>query len=218
VRRAVPSGSGKRRYRTNKIDNAVGHAQGARGLDAAAQLHDLGAQLPAGQVHSFAVGRALLLQLQTRKVLVGEVHEARPNVLPDQVLGLGVLALGGDLDLELAGAEAEVEHRLAAVGLAVGLGAVGIAQAAGARGLAHAGIVLLHLVEARDAEIDAALADKGGDVGGGEEDEGDGQVLDKGDVEAVLAAELDVSALEEVKGGGEQAALCDGWSVEHDLG
>lgn len=60
---------------------------------------------------------------------------------------------------------------------------------------AHAGLVLLDLVVARDAEVDLALADEGGDVGGGEEDECDGEVLDEGDVEAVLATELDVGAL-----------------------
>ena len=32
--------------RTNKIDNALGHAKGARRLDTPAQLHNLGAQLP----------------------------------------------------------------------------------------------------------------------------------------------------------------------------
>jgi len=34
------------------------------------------------------------------------------------------------------------------------------------------------LVAARDAQIDASFADEGGDVGGGQEDQGDGEVLD----------------------------------------
>lgn len=74
----------------------------------------------------------------------------------------------------------------------------------------HTGLVFLHLVVACDAQVDLALAYKGGNVGGGEEDEGDGEVLDKGDVEAVLTAELDVGALEEVEGGLLEAAL---WGV-----
>lgn len=65
----------------------------------------------------------------------------------------------------------------------------------------------LDLVVAGDAEVDAALADKGRDIGGGEEDEGNGEVLDEGDVEAVFAAELDVGALEEVESSGIETAL-----------
>ena len=63
------------------------------------------------------------------------------------------------------------------------------------------------LVTASDTQVDAALADEGGDVGGGEEDQGDGQVLDERDVETSLAAELNVAAGEEIKGGLLQAAL-----------
>lgn len=66
------------------------------------------------------------------------------------------------------------------------------------------------LVAPCDAEIDAAFADEGGDVCGGEEDESDRQVLDQGDVEAVFAAELDVAAGEEVERGLLEAALCKG--------
>lgn len=54
------------------------------------------------------------------------------------------------------------------------------------------------LIKARDAEINLTLANECGDVGGGEEDEGDGKVLDERDVEAVFAAELDVGSFEEV--------------------
>lgn len=64
------------------------------------------------------------------------------------------------------------------------------------------------LVAARDAQIDAAFADEGRDVCGGEEDECDGQVLDQGDVEARLAAKLDVAAGEKVQGGLLETALC----------
>jgi hypothetical protein len=68
--------------------------------------------------------------------------------------------------------------------------------------------VLLDLVPASNAEIDLAFANEGGDIGGGQEDEGDGVVLNEGDVEAVLAAELDVRALKQVQCSGIQTALC----------
>lgn len=38
------------------------------------------------------------------------------------------------------------------------------------------------LIPAGYTEVDSAFADKGGDIGGGEEDEGDGVVFDEGDV------------------------------------
>lgn len=63
------------------------------------------------------------------------------------------------------------------------------------------------LVAACDADVDAAFTDEGGDVGGGEEDEGDGEVLDEGDVEAGFAAELNVAAGEEIEGCLLEAAL-----------
>ena len=62
-----------------------------------------------------------------------------------------------------------------------------------------AGLVLLDLVVAGDAQIHLALAHKRRDVGGGEEDQRDGEVLDERDVETGFAAELDVRAGEEVE-------------------
>ena len=62
------------------------------------------------------------------------------------------------------------------------------------------GFVLVDLVSACDAEVDAAFADEGGDVGRGEEDESDGVVLDEGEVEARFAFELYVGTGEEVEG------------------
>lgn len=52
--------------------------------------------------------------------------------------------------------------------------------------------MLLHLVPARDAEVDLALANEGRNIRRGKEQQGDGEVLDKGNVEAVLALELDL--------------------------
>jgi hypothetical protein len=59
--------------------------------------------------------------------------------------------------------------------------------------------VLLDLVAACDTQIDAALANEGGDVGGREEDEREREVLDKRNVKARVAVELDVRAVEEVE-------------------
>jgi hypothetical protein len=58
--------------------------------------------------------------------------------------------------------------------------------------------VLGDLVAAGDTKVNAALADEGWDVGGGQEDQRNGQVLDQRDVEAGFTAELDVGAGEEV--------------------
>lgn len=64
------------------------------------------------------------------------------------------------------------------------------------------------LVTAGDTDVDAALADEGGDVGGGQEDQGDREILDEGDIKAGFATELDVRAGEEVEGSLLEAALC----------
>ena len=142
-------------------------------------------------------------------MLGSKVDEAGADGLADEVLGGGVGALLGHLDLQLAGAKAKVHH-LVAAGLALAIAVRGDGVPAGAVVRLDAGIVLPDLVPARDANVDLPFSDKGGDVGGGEEDEGDGKVLDEGDVKAVLAAELDVGALEEVQRGGVQASLCAG--------
>lgn len=73
--------------------------------------------------------------------------------------------------------------------------------------------MLRDLIPARDAQVDFALSDEGGDVGGGEEDEGDWEVLDEGNVEARVTVELNVGAGEEVENWLLEAALC----VELDL-
>ena len=65
-----------------------------------------------------------------------------------------------------------------------------------------------NLVAAGYAKIDAAFADKGGDIGSGEEDEGNVVVFDEGNVEAGFTAELNVRASQEVEGGLLEAALC----------
>lgn len=77
--------------------------------------------------------------------------------------------------------------------------------------------MLSDLVPACNAQIDAALADEGRDVGCGQEDQCDGEVLDQCDVEAGFAAELNVTAGEEVEGGLLEAALWNAMLVGRSL-
>jgi hypothetical protein len=70
--------------------------------------------------------------------------------------------------------------------------------------------VLGDLVAACDTEIDTTFAHEGGDVGGGEEDEGEREVLDEGDVKAGVPVELDVGPVEEIEACLVEAALCIG--------
>lgn len=67
--------------------------------------------------------------------------------------------------------------------------------------------MLRHLIAPGYAQIDAAFSDERGDVSGGEEDEGKRKVLDECNVEAGVAMELDVGAVEEVKAGLVETAL-----------
>lgn len=68
--------------------------------------------------------------------------------------------------------------------------------------------MLFDLVATGDSEVNTALADEGGDVGGREEDEREGKVLDERNVEARVAVELNVRAVEEVEADLVEAALC----------
>lgn len=122
-----------------------------------------------------------------------QTREASADSETDKILGGSVFALLGNLDLELAAAKLKAHDGLAVRG--------------GLFILADDGGSFLDLVVAGNTQIDATLADKGRDIGGGEEDEGDGEVLDEGDVEAVFAAELDVGAFEEVESSGIETAL-----------
>lgn len=172
---------------TNEIDNAVGNTQSTCGLHTATQLNDLRLKL-ASRRHT----------LQFRKVLPRQVDKARAYALAHQILRDRILSLLGNLGLQLARPKAQVHHHLAA-----GRNGVGLAV-----GCTDASVMFLDLVPACDSEVDLALANEGGDIGGGEEDESDGEVLDEGNVEAVLAAELNVGTLEEVQGGGIEPTLC----------
>jgi hypothetical protein len=86
--------------------------------------------------------------------------------------------------LQLAAAETEIEDLFNAGGLALG----------------QSSVVLGDLVATSDTDVNATLTDEGGDIGGWQEDECDGQVLDQRDIKTSLATELDVGAGEEVEG------------------
>lgn len=68
--------------------------------------------------------------------------------------------------------------------------------------------MLLDLVAACDTQIDAALTNEGGNIGGGQEYEREREVLDKRNVKARVAVELDVGAVEEVEADLVETALC----------
>lgn len=101
------------------------------------------------------------------------------------------VALLGDLDLQLAASKLQI-HKLY--------------NTRSLGGRCHS-LVLGDDIAASDAEIDSALADECGNVGSGEEDEGERKVLDQGNVEAVVAVELDVGAGEELNACLIEAAL-----------
>ena len=71
------------------------------------------------------------------------------------------------------------------------------------------------LISASYTEVDSTFTDKGGDIGGGEEDEGYGVVFDEGDVEAGFAAELNIGTSEKVESGLLETSL---WSKADEWG
>lgn len=166
---------------TDKINDTIRDAESASSLNTTANILDLGGELLAS-----------LDALQLTEESISERSEAGHDVATNEVLGLLEVALLGDLHLQLAGAETQVEDLLDVGNLAGGEG----------------GIVLGNLVAASDAQIDAAFTDEGRDVGGRQEDQRDRQVLDQRDVEAGFTAELDVTAGEEVEGCLLQTSFC----------
>ena len=175
--------------RLDEIDNAVCHAERACCLDTSADILDVCLELCVAVCVA-----ARLLGLQLPEVLLREVCEACHDVFADQVLWLRQAALLRYLHLQIALAEVEVKHL----------------YDAGRFCRRVCALVLLDLVTACDSQVDAAFTNKGGDVGGGEEDQRKRVVLDKGDVKARVAVELDVGAVEKIETCLVEAALC--WS------
>jgi hypothetical protein len=177
--------------RLDEIDNAVGHAERARCLNTSADVLDVCLELRIAICFA-----ARLLGFQLPEVLLGEVCEARYDVLADEVFRLGQAALLRYLHLQIALAEVEVKDLYNAGCLCGRVCA----------------LVLLDLVAARDSQIDTAFTNESGDVGGGEKDQRKRVVLDEGNVKARVAVELDVGAVKEVEACLVEAALC--WSCQ----
>ena len=174
------------RVRTNKINNSLRNAQGTCGLDTPTQLDNF-------RLHPATRCRTgILPKLQPRKILSRQVHKARTDCQPHQVLACGIGTPPRDLHLQLACAKAELHDQLA-----TGYNVVG----------ADAGVMLLHLVPHSYAQVNTALANKGGDIRCREKDEGDGEVLNKRDVEAGFPAELYVGTLEEIESSRVESSL-----------
>ena len=171
--------------RTNKVDNTISHAQSTGSFNTAADVLDLGAE--------FAL-LSIALTLELGEECFGESSKTGDDVPADQLLGLSDVAFLWNLHLQLAGSEAEVHDLLHARDFAAG----------------QQRIVFGNLIAAGDTEINAALTDEGGDVCSGEEDEGDGEVLNQGNIQAGFAAELDITAGQKVQSGLLKTALCNG--------
>jgi hypothetical protein len=88
----------------------------------------------------------------------------------------------GDLDLKLATTKVKVKDFFDTGGLGWGLG----------------NLVLGDLVAASDTKITTTLRDEGRDVGGGKEDQGDGEVLDESNVKTRVSVELNVGTVKKL--------------------
>lgn len=134
----------------------------------------------------------MFLSLQFREVLFRKSDEAGAYIAADQISLVHVWSFLGHLDLELARSKSQVENLFGA----------------GVMCWRGDGFMLFDLVKSGDSEIDLAFSDEGGYVCGREEDEGDGVILYEGDVESVVATELNVGSSEEVECGLLEASLC----------
>jgi len=92
------------------------------------------------------------------------------------------IALLRNLDLQLAASKLQIHEFLNARRLSRG----------------RHSLVLGDDIATSDAEIDSTLADECGNVGSREEDQGEREVLNQSDVEAVVTVELDVGAGEQL--------------------
>jgi len=167
--------------RLDKIDNTVCNAQSASGLYTATNVLDVGVEL-----------LSCLLALEFSEVDLCEVGEAGANVLSYQRLCVCELSLLRNLDLKLAATKVEVENLFNTSGLSWGFG----------------NLILCDLIATGNTKIATTLRDEGRDIGGGQEDEGDGEVLDESNVETRVSVELDVGTVEKLDTCLVKASLC----------
>lgn len=135
------------------------------------------------------------------------MHEARADILPNQVLGNLVRSLLRHLHLQLTRAKLQIHQLLAALLHVLLLGRALSRRSPFPSYTCNSGIMFRDLVTTGYTQGHAALANEGGNVRGGEEDERNGEVLDQRYVEPVFALELDVGAFEEIESGLEEAAF-----------
>lgn len=72
--------------------------------------------------------------------------------------------------------------------------------------------MLGNLIATSNTDVNATLANEGGNIGGRKEDKGDGEVLDQRNVKTGFAAELNIRTGEEVQSRLLKATLCR-WRV-----
>lgn len=111
------------------------------------------------------------------------MRKARNNIPPHQLLSRVDISILRHLHLQLTPSEVQIHDLFHAGGI----------------GRRYGGFMLGDLVAASDTQVNATFAYESGDVGSGEKDQGDGEVLDEGNVQATVAVELDVGAGEEVE-------------------
>lgn len=119
------------------------------------------------------------------KEVLRDTFKAGSDSLSDEIFDRGCTVLDRDLDTESALSKAKLKNLCDLI----------------------LGLCLSDHVLASDTEVDVTLTNEFGDIASGEEDEGDGEVLDEGNVETVLAVELNVGALEEGETSAVEAAL-----------
>lgn len=178
------SGGGEDKEPTDEINDSVRDTESAGSLDTTTNILDLRSQ----SAYPAATACASLdlnieeirfplagIPLQLFKVLPSQPDERRADVLSDQLPGVIVFSVLGYLDLQLATAELEIEELL---DITLRLG---------------------HLIAPSNSKVHPALTNEGRNISRRQEDKGDLEVNTQRDVEARVAVELDVTAVQKVK-------------------
>ena len=163
----------------DQIDDTICYTQCTGSLDTAANILYLRLELCLLAV-GIAVGLSRLLRLQFPEVLLGQIREARHDILPNQVFRFGKAASLRHLNLEFAPAKVQVHDFHDTCGRSGRLGT----------------FMFGDLIPPGYTKINPSLSDEGRDVSGGQKDEGEREVLDKGDVQARVTVELDVGTVQ----------------------
>lgn len=224
--------------RTDQIHDPIRTPQRAGNLHATTHVINLCSQFPSTRLcavffrcaaststtsHCLSLN-PLLFSLQSSEIPLSQPLETRHDLLPHQLSRLRDTPSLGDLHLQLTLPELEIHHHLHFPPLAYDDPLAMISKLLiPSRSLrlsfytsvavSRRRFILEHLVPPCDPQIYAALGDEPWDISCAEEDERDGVIYGKGDVEARGAVELDVGAFEEFEGGFIEAAFCGEVSV-----